>query len=116
MLLSDTHQVSISQQMSRVIAFDIAVLAQKVKVVNEDRCDLKKVGAAGGSVVSRFGWLSELLTELTMQYHSPTETEKVGYISKIGFNLNRIFGPILGPYRTWTASQRPPCNAVNTKR
>ena len=99
-LLSDTHQVSISQQMSRVIAFDIAVLAQKVKVVNEDRCDLKKVGAAGGSVVSMFGWLSELLTELTMQYHSPTETEKVGYISKIGFNLNRIFGPILGPYRT----------------
>ena len=26
--------------MSRVIAFDIAVVAQKVKVVNEDRCDL----------------------------------------------------------------------------
>ena len=39
-VLSDTHQVSISQQMSRVIAFDIAVVAQKVKVVNEDRCDL----------------------------------------------------------------------------
>ena len=34
--------MSIGQQMSRVIAFDIAVLAQKVKVVNEDRCDLKK--------------------------------------------------------------------------
>ena len=44
MVLSDTHQVSISQQMSRVIAFDIAVVAQKVKVVNEDRCDLKKLG------------------------------------------------------------------------
>ena len=41
-VLSDTHQVSISQQMSLVIAFDIAVVAQKVKVVNEDRCDLKK--------------------------------------------------------------------------
>ena len=45
--LSDTHQVSISQQMSRVIAFDIAVVAQKVKVVNEDRCDL----FGGGSLV-----------------------------------------------------------------
>ena len=62
------------------------------------------MGAAGGSVVSRFGWLSELLTELTMQYHSPTETEKVGYISKIGFNLNRIFGPIWAP----TGHGRPP--------
>ena len=29
--------------MSPVIAFDIAVMAQKVKVVNEDRCDLKKL-------------------------------------------------------------------------
>ena len=46
-VLSDTHQVSISQQMSRVIAFDIAVVAQKVKVVNEDRCDL----FGGGSLV-----------------------------------------------------------------
>ena len=42
-VLSDTHQVSISQQMSRVIAFDIVVGAQKVKVVNEDWCDLKKL-------------------------------------------------------------------------
>ena len=35
---------SCSQQMSPVIAFDIAVVAQKVKVhvVIEDRCDLKK--------------------------------------------------------------------------
>ena len=35
---------SIIQQMSPVIAFDIAVVAQKVKVhvVIEDRCDLKK--------------------------------------------------------------------------
>ena len=33
--------------MSRVIAFDIAAVAQKVKVVNEDRCDL----FGGGSLV-----------------------------------------------------------------
>ena len=33
--------------MSPVIAFDIAVVAQKVKVVNEDRCDLKKWGWGG---------------------------------------------------------------------
>ena len=58
-VLSDTHQVSISQQMSCVIAFDIAVVAQKV--VNEDRCDLKKWGGAG-SVVGRDGYY---LTELT---------------------------------------------------
>ena len=31
-VLSDTHQVSISQQMSPVITFDIAVVPQKVKV------------------------------------------------------------------------------------
>ena len=37
-VLSYTNQVSISQQMSRVIAFDIAVVAQKVNVVDEDRC------------------------------------------------------------------------------
>ena len=44
--------------MSPLIAFDIAVVAQKVKdVVNEDRCDLKKLGAgAGGSVVGRVGY------------------------------------------------------------
>ena len=29
--------------MSPVFTFDIAVVAQKVKVVNEDRCDLKKL-------------------------------------------------------------------------
>ena len=51
-VLSDTHQVSISQQMSCVFAFDIAVVAQKV--VNEDWCDLKKWGGAG-SVVGRDG-------------------------------------------------------------
>ena len=27
---------------------------------------------------------------------------------------NQILGSILGPKRTWTASQRPTCNAVNT--
>ena len=31
-MLSDIHKVSISQQLSGVIAFDIAVVAQKVKV------------------------------------------------------------------------------------
>ena len=60
-VLSDTHQVSISQQMNCVIAFDIAVVAQKVKVVNKGRCDLKKWGGAG-SVVGRDGYY---LTELT---------------------------------------------------
>ena len=43
-MLSDIHKVSISQQLSGVIAFDIAVVAQKVNVANEYRCDLKKVG------------------------------------------------------------------------
>ena len=47
MVISDTDQVSISQQMSRVIAFDKVVGAQKVKIVNEDWCDLKKVGWDG---------------------------------------------------------------------
>ena len=41
-MLSDIHKVSISQQLSGVIAFDVALVAQKVKVANEDRCDLKK--------------------------------------------------------------------------
>ena len=62
-MLSDIHKVSISQQLSGVIAFDIAVVAQKVKVANEDRCDLKKVGCWW--VSSRLGWLLELVTELT---------------------------------------------------
>ena len=44
-----------------MIAFDIAVVAQKVKVVNEDWCDLKK----WGWVTNISGWLLELLTELT---------------------------------------------------
>ena len=58
MVLSDTHQVFISQQMSRVIALDVAVVAQKVKV----RCYrgpvcLEKVGAAAaGSLVGRDGY------------------------------------------------------------
>ena len=39
-VLSDTHQVPISQQMSNVITFDIAVVAQKMKVFIEDRCEL----------------------------------------------------------------------------
>ena len=50
--------------MSRVRAFDIAVVAQKVKVVNKDRCDLKMWGGVGW-VSSRSGWLLKLLTELT---------------------------------------------------
>ena len=58
-MLSDIHKVSISQQLSGVIAFDIAVVAQKVKVANEDRCDLKKVGVVGW-VSNRSGWLLEM--------------------------------------------------------
>ena len=43
-----------------MIAFDISVVAQKMKVVViEDRCDLKKQ-----CVTNRSGWLLELLTEL----------------------------------------------------
>ena len=42
--------------MSRVIAFDIAKVAQKVKVVDEDWCDLKKWGGGAGSVVGRDGY------------------------------------------------------------
>ena len=42
-----------------MIAFDIAVVAQKVKVVNEDRWVLsEKVGAAAVSVVGRDGYKS----------------------------------------------------------
>ena len=65
-MLSDIHKVSISQQLSGVIAFDIAVVAQKVKVANEDRCDLKKVGCCCWWVTTRSGWLLELLTEPKM--------------------------------------------------
>ena len=54
-----------SQQMSPVIAFDIAVVAQKVKVqccyIMADMLNLKK----WGWVTNRSGWLLELLTELT---------------------------------------------------
>ena len=50
--------------MSPVIAFDIAVVTQKVKVVIKDRCDLKKWGGWWW-ISSRSGWLLELLTELT---------------------------------------------------
>ena len=46
------------------MAFDIAVVAQKVKVVNKDLCDLKMWGGVGW-VSSRSGWLLKLLTELT---------------------------------------------------
>ena len=45
--------------MSCMIAFDIVAVAQKVKVVNEHRCDLKKWGGAGGvagSVVGQDGY------------------------------------------------------------
>ena len=45
-----------------MISFDIALVAQKVKVVNEDWCALKKWG--GGCMTNRTGWLLELLTEL----------------------------------------------------
>ena len=43
--------------MSPVIALDVAVMAQKVKVVNEDRRDLKKWGAAG-SLIGQDGYKS----------------------------------------------------------
>ena len=45
---------------------DIAVVAQKVKVFIEDRCDLKKLGCC--CITSRWGWLLELLTELINMY------------------------------------------------
>ena len=52
--------------MSPVIRFDIAVVAQKVKVqccdIMADMLNLKKLGCW---VSSRSGWLLELLTELT---------------------------------------------------
>ena len=41
--------------MSPVIAFDIAVVAQKVSSF-EDWCDLKKWGAGAGSLISRDGY------------------------------------------------------------
>ena len=55
--------------MSPVIAFNIAVLAQKVKVsvihIMADMLDLKKVGGGGWWISTRSGWLLELLTKLT---------------------------------------------------
>ena len=66
-MLSDTHQVSISQQMRRVIAFDIAV----VKVVIEDRCDLKK----RWWISHWSGWLLELLTELKRSFEFPLSSD-----------------------------------------
>ena len=45
---------------------NIAVVAQKVKVVNEDRCDLKKWVVV--VITDRSGWLLELLTEVKGLY------------------------------------------------
>ena len=42
--------------MSPVIAFDIAAVDEKVKVQCLDRCDLKKWGGGGKSVVGRDGY------------------------------------------------------------
>ena len=57
--------------MSPVIAFDIAVVAQKVKVqllYNGRHAKSEKVGGGvGWWISSRPGWLLELLTELTNQ-------------------------------------------------
>ena len=54
--------------MSPVIAFDIAVVAQKVKVqcyIMADMLNLKKWVVGGWCwISSRSGWLIELLTEL----------------------------------------------------
>ena len=44
-----------------------------------------------------------------------TVTQFLGYICRWSIK-NLIFGPILGPKRTWTACRRPLCKAVNTKR
>ena len=49
-----------------VYCMDIAVVAQKVKVVNEDRCDLKKWVVV--VITDRSGWLLELLTEVKGLY------------------------------------------------
>ena len=53
--------------MSPVIALDIAVVAQKVKVqcyyIMADMLNLKKWG--GGCITNRSVWLLELVTELT---------------------------------------------------
>ena len=51
---------------------NIAVVAQKVKVVNEDRCDLKKWVVV--VITDRSGWLLELLTELKMAIYCPQES------------------------------------------
>ena len=59
--------------MSPVIAFDIAIVAQKVKVqccyIMAEMLNLKKLG--GCWVSNRSGWLLELLTELTMAIYQP---------------------------------------------
>ena len=50
-----------------MIAFDIAVVAQKVKVqllYNGRHAKSEKVGGVGWWITSRSGWLLELLTEL----------------------------------------------------
>ena len=52
-----------SQQMSPVIALDIAVMAQKVQVQYRGPVWSEKKG--GWLISSRSGWLLELLTELT---------------------------------------------------
>ena len=59
--------------MSPVIAFDIAVVAQKLMSSIEDRCVTEKVGWTS----SRSGWLLELLTELKMgMANSNKDTKK----------------------------------------
>ena len=57
-----------------MIAFDIATVAQKVKVQCFYRGPVcsEKVGWVGWCVSSRSGWLFELLTELKMAIILPT--------------------------------------------
>ena len=61
-----------SQQMGPVNAFDIAVVAHKVKVQYWGLVWSEKVGVGWWWISNRSGWLLELLTELKMAIILPT--------------------------------------------
>ena len=71
-VISDVLLYTCSKQMSPVIALDIAVVAQKVKVYCWGPVWSEKVGWCWCWVTNRSGWLSELLTELTNQMANRT--------------------------------------------
>ena len=72
-----------SQQMSPVIAFDIAVVAQKVKVQYWGPVWSEKVD--GCYIRSRSGWLWGLLSELTIRLHHNSIVTRYSHFYQLPF-------------------------------